>query len=191
MTNIISRGEGPNRETMGNKVNESIRNQVYRRVVELINIANAQYSRRMPVPEIQYDLRGTTAGQLVILPGVNSLLRYTIRLNSKMLMHHTEAFIQEVVPHEVAHLVVDWIYKRRVKPHGVEWREVMVHCFKSAPNRCHDLPVEPARKHQRKYPYLCRCEKHFFTERRHRLAIKGSRYVCRACGHMLVFHSDG
>ncbi len=49
---------------------------------------------------------------------------YEIRLNPVLLLENSEAFIEEVVPHELAHLLV-WKHFGRVAPHGKEWKWMM------------------------------------------------------------------
>jgi SprT protein len=41
-----------------------------------------------------------------------------------LLLENQQAFIDEVVPHELAHLLV-WKHFGRVAPHGKEWKWMM------------------------------------------------------------------
>ena len=160
---------------------------VRQRVCTHVDQANQFYQRRMPVPRLDFSLRGSTAGQMVAQRVTARRSNYTLRFNGALLVAHPDYFMADVLPHEVAHMVVDWIHGRRVKPHGLEWQRVMLECFHASPQRCHDLPVAPARRHRRDYLYRCGCQTHEFTARRHRNAVNGSRYVCRSCGDSLVY----
>ncbi len=155
--------------------------------------ANAYYRRRMPLPKLLFDLRGATAGQMVAQRVTRSRTEYSIRLNSALLKQHVHYFTAQVLPHEVAHMVVDWIYGRRVRAHGEEWQAVMRDCFGCRPERCHSLPTVPARTHRRDYIYRCACQSHAFTARRHKSAQSGSTYLCRTCKGTLQYEgrADG
>ena len=72
--------------------------------------ANLKLGRNYPEPKIVYQQRGTAAGTAWLEP-------YEIRLNPVLMMENQQAFIEEVVPHELAHLLV-WKHFGRVAPHG-------------------------------------------------------------------------
>jgi len=164
-----------------------LQKSVQTRLALLVRHANVFYGKRMPVPKLIFDLRGMTAGQLVSQRITRSKSIYTIRINNQLLERSAQAILTEVLPHEVAHMVVDWVFGKRVKPHGVEWRQVMRECFECEPNRCHQLPTEQVRHHPRRHIYQCDCQEHPFTDRRHRSAMKGSHYICQSCRGTLVF----
>lgn len=161
--------------------------QVKARACLLVEHANLYYRRRMLVPEILFDLKGATAGQLITRTITRSKKVYQIRLNHRLMKDNMTFFLDQVLPHEIAHMVVDRVYGARVKPHGIEWQSVMRQCFRVDPARCHSLEVEPARQHRRDYIYRCDCQQHEFTARRHKNAQKGSQYICRTCGSELMY----
>ncbi len=82
-----------------------------RRLREKLAQANLKLGRSYPEPKLSYTQRGTSAGTAW-------LESYEIRLNPVLLMENSEAFIEEVVPHELAHLLV-WKHFGRVAPHGM------------------------------------------------------------------------
>ena len=84
-----------------------------RRLREKLAQANLKLGRNYPEPKLSYTQRGTSAGTAW-------LESYEIRLNPVLLLENSEAFIEEVVPHELAHLLV-WKHFGRVAPHGKEW----------------------------------------------------------------------
>lgn len=61
--------------------------------------ANLKLGRDYPEPKLVYQQRGTAAGTAW-------LESYEIRLNPVLMMENQQAFIEEVVPHELAHLLV-------------------------------------------------------------------------------------
>lgn len=135
---------------------------------------------RIPDPAVSFDLRGLTAGEAC---GETSAIRY----NEALLLKNGRAFVDEIVPHEVAHVVVEAMRgRRRVRPHGPEWRAVM-EAFGVPARRCHSFEAEPARR-TRRFAYRCLCEKaHLLTKRAHLRIRRGTaEYSCRSCGSVLV-----
>lgn len=61
--------------------------------------ANRHLERSYPEPTLVYQQRGSAAGTAW-------LASYEIRLNPVLLLENQQAFIDEVVPHELAHLLV-------------------------------------------------------------------------------------
>ena len=95
----------------------AIQQAVMRSLREKLAQANLKLERQYPEPKLVYQQRGTTAGTAW-------LQTYEIRLNPVLLMENVDAFINEVVPHELAHLLV-WKHFGRVPPHGKEWKWMM------------------------------------------------------------------
>ena len=86
--------------------------QVQRRLNACLRLAEAHFQQPFPMPVVDYDVRGTKAG-------VACLQQNTIKFNRTLLMENPEEFIRQVVPHELAHLIVYQLFGR-VKPHGKE-----------------------------------------------------------------------
>ena len=129
-------------------------------------------------PEVAFDLRGQDAGQA-------NYPKNKIRFNRDLLEKYTDDFISQTVPHEFAHLVAYTKFGRRIKPHGAEWKSVMV-ALGVKPVRTHSFEVVPARQLKR-FPYKCDCagSPHELSTIRHNRAQRGRLYICKKCGKAL------
>jgi SprT protein len=130
--------------------------------------------------EVSFALRGQTAGDACGHTG-------RIRYNEDLLVRYGDRFLEEIVPHEVAHVVVARAFRGRCRPHGEEWREVM-RTFGAPARSCHAFETVPARRMKR-IPYRCLCpDPHLLTLRAHRRIRRGhAEYRCRLCANVLVW----
>jgi predicted SprT family Zn-dependent metalloprotease len=85
--------------------------------------------------------------------------------------------IDRTLRHELAHLLAQWrVGRRRIAPHGKEWRQACVDLGIADEARCHNLPFA-AKAYRRRYVYRCpNCKEDFPRVRRIRRAI-----ACLAC----------
>ena len=125
-------------------------------------------------PEISYDLRGLAAGQA-------NYRKNKIRFNRDLLEKYTREFVEQTVPHEFAHLVTYRKFGRRIKPHGLEWKSVMI-AFGVKPARTHSFKVIPSRRLKR-FLYRCECPDFSYelTSIRHNRVQRGNLYLCKKC----------
>lgn len=65
-----------------------------------------------------------------------------IRFNPVYLVHCTDWYISNIVPHEWAHLATFRKHTPGVRAHGKEWKDMMV-TVGAAPLRCYDIPPLP------------------------------------------------
>ncbi|MBT9430989.1 SprT family zinc-dependent metalloprotease [Candidatus Sodalis endolongispinus] len=144
--------------------------------------AGEYFDCTFPEPAISFQQRGTSAGNAW-------LERWEIRLNPQLLLENQQRFIDEVVPHELAHLLV---YRQfgRVAPHGREWRWMMMTVLQTPARRTHEFDSAAVRKSI--FPYRCGCQQHALTVRRHNRVIRGeTQYRCRRCGDILQPEATG
>jgi len=142
--------------------------------------AETFFKRPFKRPVVSLELRGQKAG-------VAHLHENKLRFNRELYQRNTEDFLQQTVPHEVAHLVAHHMFGDRIAPHGQEWQLIMRGVYELPPLRCHSYEVK--RRQVLRYLYRCPCpsSEFAFTPQRHSLVRKGRRYLCRQCRHTLVF----
>jgi predicted SprT family Zn-dependent metalloprotease len=97
--------------------------------------------------------------------------RHLISLNPR-LREHDSTEIDRTLRHELAHLLAQFrAGRRRVPPHGPEWRRACRDLGIEDEARCHSLPF-PVQQRARRYLYRCsRCGKEFPRVRRIRRAV--------------------
>lgn len=134
----------------------------------------------LPKPKVWCDLRGKSAGQAHFGRG-------GLRFNPVLYAENRQAFLAEVVPHEMAHWLVHHLQDGHLaRPHGHEWRTVMERLFSLEPRVTHRFDTR--RSSPAPHRYRCDCREHAFTQRRHAQARQGQRYRCRHCAQTLVYH---
>ena len=144
---------------------------------EHLATANLKLERRYAEPTLVYQQRGTSAGTAW-------LEKNEIRLNPVLLLENQQAFIDEVVPHELAHLLV-WKHFGRVAPHGKEWKWMMEAVLGVPARRTHRVVLDSVR--QNTIPNSCQFQQHKLTVRRHNRVVRGeATYRCVRCGDLLV-----
>lgn len=137
-----------------------------------------KYRASLPDPEIRFDLTGQAAGQA----RWDARLRPVLRYNLAIARRHPEDFVRRTVPHEVAHLVTAACHGR-TRPHGPEWQAVMAFFGIEQATRCHSYSIdEAAVRRQRRWTYICACDRHQISTTRHRRIEAGkTTYHCRRC----------
>jgi SprT protein len=84
-----------------------------------------------------------------------------VLLNRRLCLHG-EAEIDRTLRHELAHLLAQFrAGRRRIAPHGAEWRRACADLGIAGESRCHTLPF-PIRRQSRRYVYACpHCQRDF------------------------------
>jgi SprT protein len=98
-----------------------------------------------------------------------------ISLNPRLVDHPAE--IDRTLRHELAHLLAQFrAGRRRIPPHGSEWRQACRDLGIAGEKRCHTLPF-PAKRYALRFVYHCpNCRRDFPRVRK----IK-RRVACLAC----------
>ncbi|MDO4697451.1 MAG: SprT family zinc-dependent metalloprotease [Pasteurellaceae bacterium] len=152
--------------------------QVQRQLTRDLELANRYFAKSFVPPCVNYQLRGRKAG-------VAYLQQNEIRLNPVLLVENGNAFIQKVVPHELAHLLVFQQFGR-VLPHGKEWKMVMEKVLNVPAEIYHHFDIKNVIGTT--FAYRCDCQTHMLSLRRHNAVLRQHRqYVCRICKQTLRF----
>ncbi|MDA8787001.1 SprT-like domain-containing protein [Porticoccaceae bacterium] len=143
-----------------------------------IALAADIYEREFSSVPVDFDLRGKCAGMYQV-----RRKQRRIRYNPWLFAKYYQDSLSDTVTHEVGHYIVDCLYgSRRVKPHGPEWKSIMLD-LGGIPRATgdYDLTGIPMRQYQR-FDYLCGCRAHQLTIMRHRKIQRGrASYLCQFC----------
>jgi predicted SprT family Zn-dependent metalloprotease len=124
---------------------------------------------------IAADLRVEWNSRLKTTAGRADYREKRILLNPRLTEHPGE--IDRTLRHELAHILAQFrAGRRRIPPHGSEWRQACRDLGIADEKRCHNLPF-PARTYAAWFVYRCpNCRQEFPRVRRVRRAI-----ACIAC----------
>lgn len=154
----------------------SLQQAVHASLRQHLSAAAPYFEIPLTEPKLTWQQRGTTAGSAW-------LIEWEIRLNPTLCLENQQAYVDHVVPHELAHLLV-WKKFGRVAPHGKEWQWMMEQVLGVKAERTHKFAVQSVAGTT--YPYFCACQQHQLTVRRHnRVLRQQTEYCCKKCGHSL------
>jgi SprT protein len=124
---------------------------------------------------IAHEIRIEWNARLKTCAGRADSRRKLIILNPQLVQHPSE--IDRTLRHELAHLLAQFrAGRRRISPHGVEWREACRGLGIADERRCHNLPFA-ALTYPARFVYRCpHCREEFQRVRRVRRAV-----ACLAC----------
>jgi len=143
-------------------------------VEKLISKANKGLHAGLDAPEVVINsFLVTTAGR--------AFGTYLVDFNESLFKKHPQNFINDVIPHEVAHIVTSKLYPG-ASPHGKEWKSVMLF-FGVEPNRCHAMQV--TKRRQRRWDHSCGCMVHKVATVTHNRIQKGVQYRCNKCKNVI------
>lgn len=156
-----------------------LHNQVLACLRSKLTLANKQLNTQYSEPKVKYLKKGSIAGSAYAKD-------WLIQLNIVMLLENGPTFIEQVVPHELAHLLVFKQYGNKVKPHGVEWQYIMSKILQESPSVTHNFPTPKSKRAT--YLYRCDCQEYQLSTIRHRrIQDRQTQYFCKKCGKMLTF----
>lgn len=151
--------------------------QVTRRLKQDLARANDYFQKSFHAPEVNYNVRGLKAG-------VAYLTRNEIRFNPILLQENGAEFVNQVVPHELAHILV-YQHFGSVAPHGKEWQMMMEEVLGVKAETYHCFDTTNVAK---QFAYQCACQHHWLSVRRHNAIQRGERdYLCKKCHSTLIF----
>jgi len=167
--------------TLEHTLSTQQQNQVIVKTDACIVQAAEYYGLRLKPIHVLFDISGSAWGYYV-----RNNKQQFIRYNPWLFAQYFTEGLNDTVPHEVAHYIVDVRYRRRCKPHGPEWREVMQFFGIDKPRATarYSLDGIPVRR-QRRHIYHCGCQTHEISSTRHYRIQRGIKYACRLCGGYL------
>lgn len=143
----------------------------------LQKLTNSPYQCREK-PQIILNQRGKIAGAAILQQNI-------IKLQPKLFGQNKAYFVSDVIPHELAHLLV-YQHFGRVKPHGKEWQFMMEGVLGVKAKVTHQLDVSEIGIST--FDYQCKCDVIQLSAIRHNRVLKGKQnYICKKCRQTLRF----
>lgn len=175
---------------------------------ECVTIARQRSGKDIPMFPLVFSQMGRRAGVCAtdLLAGES-----TVKVNPDYFSKNYNEQLNDTLPHEVAHAVVDFLYplikptdglselaalmsrrRRRVDPHGSEWFEVMGWFGIPNPSIRHKMDmtgVAVRKKVARPFNYKCNCGlPHPLTLRLHKqIQENGKKRFCKNCRQVIVY----
>jgi len=122
----------------------------YLRVDHFVALGNEALGIDMEGPHVKFDKRGTCGGTAWYA-------MMELNFNAGLMVDNWDEFINQVIPHEVAHLLKDHKYghgRGHNSAHGINWQRVM-RALGVNPDRTHSMDVSKVAKPKKKYIYVC------------------------------------
>ncbi|MDU0354933.1 SprT-like domain-containing protein [Paraglaciecola aquimarina] len=102
-------------------MSEQYQQLIIDRVEACIAHASSQLEHNFILPKVHFTQKGKIAGSA-------RLQTNELRFNPILLQDNLSNFLDEVVPHEVCHLLAFSLFGK-VRPHGKEWKTLMMQLF--------------------------------------------------------------
>jgi SprT protein len=152
-------------------------NEVYEQAKELFPSRLRSWTR----PGWDTDMSGVVAG----LAYFN---QNKMKFNPVLFLRNKEEFLNDTVPHEMAHLIAYKVYGDTT--HGEGWQKTMI-ALGYPPTRCHRYQAMDLKRTVTitKHYYTCACKTRFeLSQQRHRkmIATKFRAYQCGKCKSYLI-----
>lgn len=145
---------------------------VIKKVEQCFSHAAFYFGQNFQTPKISFNQRGKIAG-------CARLQLNELRFNPILLNDNVNAFLEEVVPHEVCHLLAYKLFGK-VRPHGKEWQSLMQKLFNLKGQTYHLMDVTKVKG--KSFNYQCACGPIELGIRRHNKVISGKQtYICKKC----------
>lgn len=151
-----------------------------KKIRECLRIASRKIKKDLPYEGVKFFNKSTDAGY--VFASQNNC----VYLNHDLFRKNKKIFLDEIIPHEVAHLVSEALSPRE-SPHGGTWKIVMRSIFNLKPERCHSMETTGVGRITKKFLYICACQKHEVGVTRHNKLESGKKFTCSKCKKELVF----
>jgi len=182
---------GTSQQHNGKKIMNSssaIKHAVTTATHHFIDMANERYALSLNYPSVGFTVRGTNGGTA-------NAGTWHVNFNMGLLVDNMDEYLNQTIPHEVAHLVTFAIHGQEFKrtrrgmqrvSHGKNFYAVM-RTFGVKQTRCHNMDVSNVKQATRKtkaFAVKCPCCESEFTVgtvRKNKI-LKGARYMHRCTG---------
>jgi SprT protein len=170
--------------------------QIAEKIEACFVTCEARFNRTFRRPSVKYALRGTTAG--TAHPG-----KWELNFHPVLAAENWEDYINNTVPHEVAHLIDYDVYRRDAELaarqsmfrgrrqkrsiHGPTWKSIM-RILGCDPSRCHSYDTSGVARRKTRHNYHCTCG-HVWElgPKYHKNIQTGARqYRCTKCKSQLT-----
>lgn len=162
----------------------NVKAEIIEKVETCLATAEKFFNKTFIRPDnIMFKRSGTTAGW-------SNYNAKTLMFQLDLAEKNADHFINQTVPHEVAHYVQRAVYGYGcVKPHGKEWKYIMRRVYGIQPDRCHSYDVSVTKKRNvKRFTYSCGCKTHQVSAVKHnRIVLKNVNYVCVSCGERIRY----
>lgn len=168
-------------------IDAAMQQRIVLEVERYLDYGRSLYQLPLPSIPVVFTLKGRAAGMYrVKRTGYLASTVREIRFNPWIFAKYPEDSWRNTIPHEVAHYIADCRYGPRIRPHGVQWQQIMQD-FGAEPSVCgqYDLTGIPQRQMQR-YTYQCACGQVQLSARRHHKVQRGCQYRCVSCQQILT-----
>jgi SprT protein len=189
LSRIISRGEKMN------ELNENdLKTAIAAKARELVLLACSKYSIPTKPLDLRLDMTGGRGGSAGYNPDSK---RFYLRFNLELALKNQDEFLNQVIGHEVSHIIDFWKHGNFSRPdwwrdiefsHGRNWQVIMITCFSLVPDRCHSMDTsQTSSKMARNFIYSCNCREHRLTSILHKRVMAGQHRICSSCRSRLVY----
>src|SRR3546814_1296313 len=93
------------------------------------------------------------------------MAKYHVQLNSVRYQENIQDYLDDTIPHEVAHLITYVLHGREAKAHGNEWQSLM-RALGVRPDRCHSYDTTNSAVAKAVYKFKCDCKVFELSSRR-------------------------
>lgn len=166
-------------------LDQAAKKQIVDKVHECIATVEKKYKVTFKKPLITFNVRGTCGGRA-------HYGMWKVDFNPILAKDNLQTYLDDVVPHEVAHLATWLVYPNALKrgfgqkrrPHGAEWASIMV-ALGADPKRTHSMDTTEARVRTKvTYSYKCSGCGHEFQlgPKRHAKFQRGVTFWHPECG---------
>lgn len=168
---------------------KTLMNKVDLKIKTLKEIAEKNFKTKIPEFQIDYDLNGTSSlGMVSYDLGFN---KPRMRLHYNLLKEFGEQYINEVVTHEFAHIVIRNLFptgfngRKKVNAHGTEFKAVCSHFGIVGKSTTGLFTHAESIKKNNTFSYSCGCMVHELSLVKHNRMKRGQFYKCSVCGNRL------